>query len=61
MKFFKKRKIKKEKTENVKIDEGKILIDENEFLDLKEELQGYYNMLTLFESRGIIVNDKKIV
>lgn len=59
MKFLKKKKIQEEKTESVKMDEGKILVDENEFIDLKEELQGYYNMLTLFESRGIIVNDKK--
>ena len=34
--FFKK---KKNKEENNKIDEGKILVDEKEFIDLKEELQ----------------------
>lgn len=56
MLFFKKKKIKEE---NNKIEEGKILVDEKEFIDLKEQLMGYYNMMTLFENRGIVTNDKK--
>jgi len=53
--FFKKKKNKKE--EKINIEEGKILVDEKEFIDLKEQLLGYYNMMTLFENSGIVTND----
>ena len=55
--FFKKKKNKKEEKNN--LEDGKILVDEKEFIDMKEQLMGYYNMMTLFESRGIVTNDKK--